>query len=623
MGLRAMILGAALLAAPVVLAAGCAQRSPETASQPESSASAAENAASRLRPPDTSSPRATMLGFIDTMDRAYRTLMDAHRHNMEATGIGTPESVRREAQEAQALLDRAGSYLNLSKIPTALQKEAAHQGAVQLKEILDRLELPSVQQIPDAEAVEPQSEEQPPSPLVRWRLPETEIVIARVTEGPREGEYLFSPQTVARLDEFYREVEELPYRSRASVSKGFYEFYISTPGSLLPPKWSRWLPGWSQRLFLARPVWQWMALVTLMLLWVLSVITSFRWFFARRAAASLAARYWKRAGFSLTTIATLFAVHLILREEMNITGPMLVYLRVALHPFWWALLAAAVFFLAKGTAEAIVASPKIDPAGIQASYYRAVFAVLGFLAAAAIFVYGLSRLGISLVPLLTTVGIGGLAIALAARPALEGVIGSFTIFSDAPYKLGERVKIMGHDGTIESIGLRSTRIRLLNGHVTSIPNDKMAAAEIENIGRRPNIRRLFNITITYDTPPDKIHRAVEILREILAVPADAEKASAQHSHPNDAINRPGLPPRVYFSEFNADSLNLIVIYWYHPPDDWWKYMEHAHSVNIQIVERFNTEGIEFAFPTQTVYVAGDDKRPLDLGRRAAAEDETL
>ena len=75
-------------------------------------------------------------------------------------------------------------------------------------------------------------------------------------------------------------------------------------------------------------------------------------------------------------------------------------------------------------------------------------------------------------------------------------------------------------------------------------------------------------------------------------------------HPNEAINKPDFPPRIFFSDFNADSLNIYVSYWYHPPE-WWEYNEHAHWINIQIKERFNAEGIEFAFPTQTIHLADE------------------
>ncbi len=93
-----------------------------------------------------------------------------------------------------------------------------------------------------------------------------------------------------------------------------------------------------------------------------------------------------------------------------------------------------------------------------------------------------------------------------------------------------------------------------------------------------------------------------------------EDSSETTHHPNDAINQEDFPPRVYFNEFNPDSLNILIIYWYHPAE-YWNYLEHANWVNIQIMERFNEEGIDIAFPTQTLHLAGDDKRPLTFDQQ--------
>jgi MscS family membrane protein len=154
-------------------------------------------------------------------------------------------------------------------------------------------------------------------------------------------------------------------------------------------------------------------------------------------------------------------------EVLSVTGYTLAIIR-------YFLVSAAVFLSGPAIAESIISSPKIDPEGIQASYLRALFGLLGFIAAAAIFITGLYRIGVSLFPLLTGLGVGGLAFALAARPTLENIIGSFMIFVDKPYRVGQRVNVLGQNGTVEAIGLRSTKIRLLTGHLTSIPNEKMA-----------------------------------------------------------------------------------------------------------------------------------------------------
>jgi MscS family membrane protein len=170
------------------------------------------------------------------------------------------------------------------------------------------------------------------------------------------------------------------------------------------------------------------------------------------------------------------------------------------------------------------------------------------------------------------------------------------ILLDKPYQVGQRIVVKGHDGVVEEIGLRSTRLRLLTGHQTTIPNDEMARADIENIGRRPHIRRLTNIAITYDTPLDLVKKAVSIIQEVL--------------NDHEGMD-PEFPPRVYFNEFNPSSLNLMVIYWYHPAD-YWGFVEFSQKVNLQIMERFEEEGIRFALPATTTHLSQDDDRPLKV-----------
>jgi len=198
--------------------------------------------------------------------------------------------------------------------------------------------------------------------------------------------------------------------------------------------------------------------------------------------------------------------------------------------------------------------------------------------------------------LLAGLGIGGLALALASQDTLKNFFGSIVIMLDKPFNVGQRVVVDGYDGVVESIGFRSSRVRTLTGHLVTVPNEKMASANIENIGRRPSIRRLSNITITYDTPLEKVEKAVKIIREIL------ENHEGMH---------PDFPPRVYFNEFNDASLNILMIYWYHPPD-YWAFVAFSERVNLQIMHEFEKEGIEFAFPTTTTFLAHDERRPLSI-----------
>lgn len=204
--------------------------------------------------------------------------------------------------------------------------------------------------------------------------------------------------------------------------------------------------------------------------------------------------------------------------------------------------------------------------------------------------------GKSIATILAGLGVGGLAIALAGQDTIKNFFGSLVILWDKPFEIGERIVVDKYDGPVESIGFRSTRIRTLEGDQVTVPNSEMVNKTVQNIGRRPHIRRLANITVTYDTPPEKVQRALDIIKEILN---------------NHEGMKPEFPPRVYFNNFNDSSLNIIMIYWYHPPD-YWKYMQFSELVNQQILKRFNAEGIDFAFPTQTIYLANDNKRQLAL-----------
>ena len=192
--------------------------------------------------------------------------------------------------------------------------------------------------------------------------------------------------------------------------------------------------------------------------------------------------------------------------------------------------------------------------------------------------------------MLAGLGIGGLAFALAAQDMLKNLFGSVTIFADRPFQMGDRVKIGDHDGVVEVVGLRSTRIRLLSGHLVTVPNARVADSAVENITARPYIKRVMDVTVTYDTPPQKMARAVEIIRQML-------DARADHFPPDN-------PGRVYFHEFESFSLNIVVYYWFTPPD-WWEYLQFTHEFNMELLRRFNEEGIQFAFPTRTLYVKQD------------------
>ncbi len=171
-----------------------------------------------------------------------------------------------------------------------------------------------------------------------------------------------------------------------------------------------------------------------------------------------------------------------------------------------------------------------------------------------------------------------MAIGLAAQDTIKNFFGSMMIYADRPFELGDRIVIDGHDGPVESVGFRSTRIRTLDGHLVAVPNGEMAYKTIHNIGKRPYIRRIMNIRVAYDTPPEQVRKALAILRELLT---DHEGMEEKY------------PPRVFLHDFLETAINIRAVYWYHPPA-YWDFCDYGERLNLEIVERFGAAGIRFA-----------------------------
>jgi MscS family membrane protein len=206
--------------------------------------------------------------------------------------------------------------------------------------------------------------------------------------------------------------------------------------------------------------------------------------------------------------------------------------------------------------------------------------ILVIIIGSAIIIHSLT--GLNFGPMIASLGIGGAAIALAAKESIANFLGSMTIVFDKPFNVGDRIIIDNHDGVVEEVGFRSTKIRTLDGHFVTIPNEKVISTTINNISKQPYIRWLTNIAVSSDTPPEKVERAVEIIRSILR--------NHEGMHEN-------LPPLVYFNAFNSISLNITVTAWYHPPDCG-KYSEWLQMTCLKILKEFTAEGIGVAFPPQ-------------------------
>ncbi|HWQ91950.1 MAG TPA: mechanosensitive ion channel family protein [Clostridia bacterium] len=198
------------------------------------------------------------------------------------------------------------------------------------------------------------------------------------------------------------------------------------------------------------------------------------------------------------------------------------------------------------------------------------------------------NLGMNITAFLASLSIGGLAVGLAAQDTLSNLFGAVAIFADRPFRVGDRIQLDSIDGTVETIGLRSTRVRNLDGFLVTVPNRTVANASIVNVSKRPNIKTVMNIGVTYDTPAAKVKRAMQILEEIY------------RPHPKTADLLIG------FDKFEASSLNILVVHWWNSTD-YKEYLAGMQELHLELKRRFDAEAISFAFPSQTVYLKQDSE----------------
>ena len=196
----------------------------------------------------------------------------------------------------------------------------------------------------------------------------------------------------------------------------------------------------------------------------------------------------------------------------------------------------------------------------------------------------LSNLSVNITALLGSVSVLGLALGLAAQDTVSNLFGTVAVFVDKPFKVGDRIKVGSDvDGIVEQMGLRSTKVRSVDGFLITVPNKAVGNNTVINITARPSIRSVLNYGLTYDTPTDRLRRASFLLHSIFS------------AHPlcTECF--------VTFNRFDASSLNFEVIVFLATPD-FKEFSQAIASLNFEVKERFDAETLEFAFPTQTVHM---------------------
>jgi MscS family membrane protein len=435
--------------------------------------------------------------------------------------------------------------------------------------VLDRVELPPWEKIPDEEMVAAK-----PGGLSRWTIPHTEITLVRLKEGLREGQWVFNSETDERAPEFYERVKHLPYKPGAS--EGLYELFVSEPGWMIPRSWVRALPGWMQARPGGQAVWQWCALVLTLAVTAVLMILSYRitgrWSRGQRGASYYLAMVFPIVAVILPQAATDF-----LSDQVFVTGRLFAILDFALDLVSLGALVVVILGVTNRLATALLALAWFKPRRLDAHLAQLIVRAMGVAGAVVAVFEGGRYLGVPLTTLVAGVSVSGLTFALAAQDGLKNLFGSLMILLDRPFQVGDVIRIKGHEGKVESVGLRSTRIRDASGHVVSIPNEEMARLDSKNISSRSYLRRNEILRLRADTPPGKIRRFVEFVRGILE---------------NHEGFDPKKPPLVQIG-FSDDAVTVTITYRYHPPNSA-AFDAFNEKVTLRILDGMAKEGIQLS-----------------------------
>ena len=536
-----------------------------------------------------------MQGFVSSMDEIYGGMKEVLQGYAASQRLYLTSEEQRKLVEVLSSAQSAIKALDLSAVPPVLRETIAPERAIQLKEIFDRVALPAFETVPDRDAMAHASAK-------RWRLPGTEIEIALIENGPRSGEYLVSAETVDRLHEFYERVAKLPYKPGAAaelkhvyrrLSAGgaatIYEASQNSPIGLqriIPPRWMLGSPAWVKARIAGVASWQWLGLVIGLALCLGFVYALYR------LGRLLARRRSDEAGPGWQALLTPLAILLVsagpvplLCVVLRIGGTARVVITsvqtgaLYLSAAWLSIVAASLI------AEAIVASEHLRRHSLDSQLIRLGMRFIGIVVAIGLLVQGSYELGFPTYSVLAGLGVGGLAVALAARDSLANLLGSVLRMIEKPFRVGHQIRVSGTEGAVEDVGFRSTRIRTLDNSLISIPNNTVVNTTVENLSLRMMRRQRLVIQVTYDTSREKLEELVAGIKQLITDHLLTNKTSLY----------------VRFNDFGESSLNILV-YFYIETKDRSTELEAREQILLQIMDLAQRLKIEFAFPTRTLVI---------------------
>jgi len=505
------------------------------------------------------SPRATMTTFLNAM-------------NAEPPNI----------EEAVLCLD-----------PSGRDREAwsvrGNDLAIKLKNVMDKIEEVVLSEFPDT----PDG-----SPFVWYTSDTGNIVVGRIEVEPaaddnwqytpQKGEWRFTSKTLDRIDDLFIEFED------KQIVDALQEAGV-TEDLPLRLRLERQFPEWMRAKFLYLHVWQWMALAALLPLgWLIQIMaTEFAalvlraWLKRRKITIERKAR--RRVVSSVGTLVMIVCWFYAI-QQFGLPEALLAFLLKAAK----LVLGVSVVWVGYRCVDIIGGHIAADK-DVRLTHFDDVLipllrTVLRFFIIIVAVLLVFDMLGYKPLTVLGVLGIGGIALAFAAQDTLGNFFGSITVLFDRPFGIGDWIVVGDVEGTVERVGFRSTRVRTFYNSVITIPNSKMVNTQVDNFGARRFRRAKIMLSITYSTPPGKIEAFCEGIRELVRLHPYTRK---DYYH-------------VYFNKFAGSSLDILLYIFFEVPD-WSTELRERHYFFLDILRLAKRLGVEFAFPTQTVW----------LGRTAA------
>jgi len=477
-------------------------------------------------------------------------------------------------QEDGALLDHAAACLDLSAIPANIRQTRGRELAADLKGVIDRTRFVRFEAIPD----DPQA-----PPWVFLRRAEGEVVINR----SENGSWLFSRSTVAQIDALRRATEA------QNVVDGVEEF----ARSVSPSMWLRErVPDSFRRPFIYIEIWQWIGLLAVILIGV--VVDRIFLGFARVFLIRLIRRRLERVDERLLTRALKPAAALVMVlvwwVGMGFLGLPVKVLRLYADAVWVVLVLAACATAYRSVtvvADALQKRAEGTESRADDLLVPLIRKSLKVLIVAVGIVLVADALNQNLTGLVAGLGLGGLAFALAAKDTVGNLFGSLTVLLDRPFHVGDWVVVGDVEGTVEEVGFRSTRIRTFYNSLITLPNSNLTSAAVDNLGVRSYRRWSTRLGLAYDTPPEKIDAFCEGLRELIL----------RHPHTRKDYFH------VYLNEFGDSALEILLYVFFETPD-WGAELRERHRLAVDITRLAAKLEVDFAFPSQTVYLRQETAR---------------